>query len=145
MNKYWFILVVSSLLSFSHLVEAREEKNNSKILVIKNSQNATKKITKSQLRNIFLGRNTLMFEPVIPPQETLSRIIFNMKIIGLNESRIQSFYAQMRFSGRARPPKEIATTKKLLEYVANTTNAISYVPSNSELPHNVEIIYIITN
>ena len=136
---------MGSLLSFSHLVKASEQENNSKVFVIKNSQNSTKKITKSQLRNIFLGRNTLTFEPVIPPQETLSRIIFNMKIIGLNESRIQSFYAQMRFSGRARPPKEFATTEKLLEYVANTINAISYVPSDSQLPHNVEIIYIITN
>jgi ABC-type phosphate transport system substrate-binding protein len=122
---------------------AHANKNNIEIVIVKNTNNPVKKISKSQLRNVFLGRNTFMFEPVIPPVQTITRIIFNTKIIGLNESRIQSFYAQMRFSGRDRPPKELPTNDDLLYYISTTQNAITYVPKGTALPDNVEIIYTI--
>lgn len=141
MTKSLIFLISFSLLLFSQFAFAN--KSSVEVIVIKNIENPIKTITKSQLRSVFLGRNTLMFEPVIPPVETITRIIFNTKIIGLNESRIQSFYAQMRFSGRARPPKELPTTDALLHHITITPSAITYVPQGTKLPDNVEVIYTI--
>ncbi|WP_077340868.1 hypothetical protein [Pseudocolwellia agarivorans] len=141
MIKWPVFLISFSLLLFSQFALAN--KNSTEVIVVKNIENPINSITKNQLRNVFLGRNTLMFEPVIPPVETITRIIFNTKIIGLNESRIQSFYAQMRFSGRARPPKELPTTDALLHYISTTPTAITYVPQGTKLPKNVVVIYTI--
>lgn len=141
MTKRYFVFIAMISILFSQFTFAN--KNSIEVIVIKNTSNMLKHITKNELRNVFLGRDTLMFEPVIPPVDTITRIVFNTKIIGLNESRIQSFYAQMRFSGRARPPKELPTIEALLYYIATTKNAITYVPQGTKLPKNVEIIYTI--
>ena len=141
MTKHLLVSITIILLLFSQFALAN--KNSIEVIVVKNTSNSIKSITKNELRNVFLGRDTLMFEPVIPPVNTLTRIVFNTKIIGLNESRIQSFYAQMRFSGRARPPKELASISALLHHIATNPNAITYVPQGTKLPSNVEIVYTI--
>ncbi|GAC21788.1 hypothetical protein GARC_4851 [Paraglaciecola arctica BSs20135] len=41
------------------------------------------------------------------PPESQTRVLFNTKMVGLTESRIQSCWAQMRFSGRKKPPTEL--------------------------------------
>jgi len=141
MKKWPLVFITTSLLLLSQFVFAN--KSGIEVIVVKNTSNTIKHITKNQLRNVFLGRDTLMFDPVIPPENTMTRIIFNTKVIGLNESRIQSFYAQMRFSGRARPPQELSSIDALLYYVITNENAITYLPKGTLLPKNVEIIYTI--
>jgi len=141
MNKYLLLFITISLLFYSSVTLAEPQKVE--ILVIKNISNPAQALTKNQLRNIFLGRNNYSFEPVIPPVKTISRMVFNTKIIGLNESRIQSYYAQMRFSGRARPPKELKTVNDLIQYVVTHPKAITYVPKDTQLPEGIEIIYTI--
>ena len=67
--------------------------------------------------------------------------IFNAKIITLPESRIQSYWAQMRFSGRMTPPKEFDTLEAMLAYISNNKGAVGYIPAETELPEHLTVIY----
>ena len=69
------------------------------------------------------------------------RSIFNAKIITLPESRIQSYWAQMRFSGRMTPPKEFDTLEAMLAYISNNKGAVGYIPAETELPEHLTVIY----
>ena len=69
------------------------------------------------------------------------RSIFNAKIITLPESRIQSYWAQMRFSGRMTPPKEYGTLEAMLAYIANNKGAVGYIPAETELLDHLTVIY----
>lgn len=114
---------------------------SSELIVVANLSEGSKALDKNDLRNIFLGRGGTAFIPIVPPPDSKSRIVFNTQIIGLNESRIQSFYAQMQFSGRARPPAQLSTLDELVDFVTKTPNGITYLPKNTLIPENLRIVF----
>jgi hypothetical protein len=101
-------------------------------------------LDRQALRNIFLGGvSSRGYLPVGLTPEHEIRQVFNVAVIGLSESRIQSYWAQMRFSGRNKPPPEFATVSALLDYIRNTPNAIGYVPANTEIPSELIVVYVV--
>lgn len=70
-----------------------------------------------------------------------ARFVFNTKIVGLTESRIQSYWAQMRFSGRKKAPLEFDSVESLLIYVQNNKDTITYLPADTAIPEGLTIIY----
>jgi len=62
-------------------------------------------LSREQVRNLYMGA-TLGYglKPVALPASNRHRSMFNTRVIGLAEARIQSYWAQMRFTGRLRPP-----------------------------------------
>lgn len=97
---------------------------------------------KRDVRDIFMGNNTdLNLTPVALMPNSKARDIFNTKIVGLTESRIQSYWAQMRFSGRKKPPREFESVEEMLIFVKNNKQTIAYVPAGTDIPENLLIIY----
>lgn len=74
------------------------------------------------------------------PPETHTRVLFNTKVVGLTESRIQSYWAQMKFSGRRQQPKELQSEQSVLDYVKNNHNAVGYLSSAMEIPNELTIL-----
>jgi hypothetical protein len=142
----YLIIVLRSvfLLHAMAVTPALSQEKNSEVIIVANLTEAIKTIEKNDLRNIFLGRGDYGFIPAVPSPEAQSRVIFNTQIIGLNESRIQSFYAQMRFSGLARPPIQIYKIDELIEFLSVTPMAISYLPKDTKIPDNLTIVFNIS-
>jgi hypothetical protein len=87
------------------------------------------------------GTLSRKYEAVTLPAGSSVRIKFNTKVIGLTESRIQSYWAQLLFSGRSKPPTEMSTVDEVILYVASVENAIGYVSADTVIPENLIVVY----
>ncbi|MDN4501922.1 hypothetical protein QX776_05890 [Alteromonadaceae bacterium BrNp21-10] len=112
------------------------------IIVVANIDVAGIVLSKQQVKSLFMGSSVgYNFDVATLPPSSLVRVNFNTLIIGLTEDRIQSFWAQMRFTGRKTQPKQITSVESLLEYVKSTPGAVTYLPASITLPDNLKILY----
>ena len=115
---------------------------SSGIVVVANVKENGLKLTKQQVKSLFMGSSLgYDFTVATLPPSSLVRVTFNTQIIGLTEDRIQSFWAQMRFTGRKTPPIQIDTLESLLEYVISTPGAVTYLPANVAIPDSLQVLY----
>ncbi len=130
-------LYVLILVMTSHTAAAQEEM----LVVVANTNNELIKVSRRDIRNLFMGgalKHDL--EAIILPSDNKARILFNTKVVGLTEARIQSYWAQMRFSGRKKQPKQIDDERKVIEYLKNNKGAIAYLPAGSDIPEELTIL-----
>jgi len=112
------------------------------IHVITHVDNQVSELNKQEVINIFMGSvNQYQLDAVALKPSNDARVKFNTLVIGLTESRIQSYWAQMRFSGKLSQPEEAQSEAVAIDIVQNDTNKITYVSATTELPENVKIIY----
>lgn len=114
---------------------------NASLLVV---ANVDKKISlsKSEVKAIFMGGATSHdLNAIALTAENKTRAMFNARIIGMTESRIQSYWAQMRFSGRQKPPREFDNEEQLINYLVEHKGTVSYVSSDVELKAGIVILY----
>lgn len=113
-----------------------------KLIVVANTDLENFAVHKRQVRDIFMkSTSDFMLNPVVLSSDNDVRFLFNTKVVGLTESRIQSYWAQMRFTGRKKPPREFTSLNALLNYVQNNKNTVAYLPGNFEVPEGLTIIY----
>jgi hypothetical protein len=112
------------------------------IVVVANTQDTSIKPTRQEIRNLFMG-NVISYDlrAVALPQKNQIRVLFNTKIIGLTESRIQSYWAQMRFSGRKTQPIEISSQTLVIAYLQAHPGTVSYISADMEIPVNLTVLF----
>ena len=138
------ILMRKYTLFFLILISSRIAIAQEGVWVVANVTDKAFSLTKGEVRNLFMSSGTsknYVFDPVALSPGIRIRAVFNAKIIALPESRIQSYWAQMRFSGRQTPPVEFNSLEALITYVSHNDGAIGYVPADTELPENIRIVY----
>jgi hypothetical protein len=113
---------------------------DNKILVITNSEQLGP-LNKQQIKQIYMNGISSRLKPIHLNQGSKTRVIFNSTIIGLTESRINSYWIQMKFSGKAEPPLEVSDVQGVLKKLEKGANQIAYIPQGIELPSNVKVIY----
>ncbi|MGS2719595.1 hypothetical protein [Paraglaciecola aestuariivivens] len=134
--------VLSKIITILLIMLAFSNANAKGIIVVANTELANVKIEKRQLRDVFMKNNTqFKLVPLTLSPANNARLIFNTKVVGLTESRIQSYWAQMRFGGKKQPPLEFETVDSLLAYLKSHKNTVAYLPDNIEVPENLTIIY----
>ena len=132
------VLSTTLLLSVCHASIAQ----SNDVLVVANPTSTLSSLSRSEIRQVFMGGTlSRKYEPVGLSVGDKTRIQFNTKVIGLTESRIQSYWAQLLFSGRSKAPKEFNEVNEILNYVATVDNAVGYVPAGTEIPSNLVVIY----
>ena len=130
------VAVLASTALNSHHVSAQTQS----VFVIVNAKSNIN-LNKQQIRNVFMGSaGNLGLDPVNLPPGELSRTLFNLKVVGLTEARIQSYWAQMRFSGRMKPPVVMESESEILAFVSQNPDAIAYVSSTDNLPDTVKVL-----
>ena len=135
MKNYIPLLLVSAL-SFAKNVNA-----NNTIYVVANTTGTLIQLNRQQIRNLFMGGAIPCdLNAISLPPENQTRVLFNTKVVGLTEARIQSYWAQMRFTGRKVAPKEVDSEILALEYLKNNEGTIAYLSSIAEIPSNLTII-----
>lgn len=112
------------------------------LVVVANTSKKKLTLTKIQVKNLFMG-GAIKYEltPITLPPQNIARILFNTKVVGLTEPRIQSYWAQMRFSGRKTQPKQIETEHLIIEYLMLNRGAIAYLPADTVIPEGLSIVY----
>lgn len=99
-------------------------------------------LTREQVRNLFMGASlSHNLTPIALPPGNRTRSLFNAKVIGLSESRIQAYWAQLKFTGRGKAPKEVDDESALLEYLKQHPHSVGYLPAATPLPESMQIIF----
>lgn len=133
------LVLLSALFSWVHMSAVAL---TARLTVVANTKGQPLELTQEQIRHIYMG-GALSREYIAVHLKagTASRREFNHQIIGLTEARIQSFWAQQRFSGRAKPPREFDQLSDALEYVGENVNSMTYVPQGHEIPAGLTVVY----
>ena len=116
--------------------------NAADIIVVANIDKKALDINKRQLRDLFMGSGSnLNLTPFALRPKAHARTVFNTKVIGLTESRIQSYWAQMRFSGRKKPPLEFSSEEAIIERLLSTKNSIAYLSADTAVPDGLVVVF----
>lgn len=116
-----------------------------KVLVVANKSVNDAKITKDELKSIFLGKTTRWSDG--------KRIIFTMLknedgteaflkyYIGKSYSQFNDYWGQMLFTGKGQMPPSFDNTKNIAGFIAKTDGAVGYILN--EIPtDNLKIIEV---
>tara|TARA_R110001592_G_scaffold54588_3_gene166877 strand:+ start:1979 stop:2398 length:420 start_codon:yes stop_codon:yes gene_type:complete len=135
-------LLIIMLLSVTSPKGARADVDS--IAVVANIDRISMDISIQQIRNLFMG-GVLSYDlrAIALPTGSQTRVLFNTKVVGLTESRIQSYWAQMRFSGRKKQPMELANEALVIEYLQSHPGTIAYLPAEMELPVGLTVILLV--
>ncbi len=104
------------------------------IIVIGNKDVPVSSLSTEEIRSIFLGEkvkwdNTRKITFAI--LKTTAHEDFLSKYIGSTDSQYHNYWRKMVFTGKSRSPISFKTAAELLEYVAKTSGAIGYIPSEA--------------
>ncbi|MDP2562825.1 hypothetical protein [Psychrobium sp. 1_MG-2023] len=116
------------------------------IWVIASAQSQDQQLSLQQVKKTYLGMkvtlsNGLSRQALTYPLNSSIRSLFNVTVIGLTESRIKTFWAQMRFTGRGSAAKVIADEQALFQYLIKNPNTIGYVLEGTQLPQEIKVLY----
>lgn len=141
MKSFILPILAGISLSFSTLPIA-ESAYASELIVVASIQDNELSLTKQQVKSLFMGSSVGYDLKVatLPPNH-LARVAFNTKVIGLTEARIQSYWAQMRFSGRKTEPVKFNSEAELINYLSANKGVVTYLPATTKLPDNVRVIF----
>lgn len=131
-------LCFSMLVLFTSTIAMAEDG----LIVVANIKESNVSLSKQQIRGLFMGSSVgYDFKVVTLPPSSLTRVTFNTKIIGLTEARIQSYWAQMRFSGRKTEPRVFTNEDEIIDYLLNTEGAVAYLSASTIIPKSLKVIY----
>lgn len=56
---------------------------------------------------------------------------FEKKVLNKSASQVKAYWSKLMFSGKGKPPKELASDKEILAFVAANPGSIAYVAQSS--------------
>ncbi len=104
---------------------------HAQVAVIVNPKSSASGLTADQVASLFMGKtNTLpggLSQAVDLPEGNAARDQFYTKAAGRTSSQVKATWARLAFSGKATPPKEIASAADVKRFVAANVDAIGYI------------------
>jgi ABC-type phosphate transport system substrate-binding protein len=103
------------------------------IQVVVNRQAELTELTQQQVLGLFLGRvrnfpNGKAVKAIDNEVSSDIRARFFETLTGKSISDIDAYWARLRYSGRASPPREMKDTGSILDAVRQNREAIAYIP-----------------
>ncbi len=114
------------------------------VILIANRQVPVNQLSKREIKNIFLSKvKTLQGISVRPAmlKDSEITVTFIREELGKTPAQFSSYYRKMIFTGRARPPKKMASEADMIAFVSTNNGAIGYV-SAEVLTDAVKIIQV---
>lgn len=106
----------------------------------------TDPVTKETLKQIFLGRQTRWRDDTkvtfVVLEESPVYEVFLRDYIEKTIFQYTNYWKKQVFTGKGRMPKAFATSAEVIEFVAATEGAISFVSPQAALPDTVHIVTI---
>ena len=105
------------------------------VSVIVNSGNGAA-IGESDIPRIFLGKVKSFstgdkITIINLKYKQATRNEFEKKVLKKNASQVKAYWSKLMFSGKGKPPKELASDKDIIAFVAANSGAIAYVAEGS--------------
>ncbi len=105
------------------------------IAVVVPKQSDINALSKKQVIDIFMGRfdfleNGQKIKPVDYDNGYPFREQFYRSLVNKSERQIAAYWSRLLFSGRAKPPTQVASVEVSIDELSNDTSMITYVPVN---------------
>ncbi len=116
--------------------------------IIVNRDNPASEMTKKEISNAFLKKNSKWGNGVaIMPLDLVSisstRAVFSKTIHERKVSAIKAYWQKQIFSGRKIPPAEKKTNREVLRFVQDNPGAIGYISASTSISgSNVKTIKV---
>lgn len=109
---------------------------SAQVAVIVNPKNPTASLSAEQVSNIFLGKTSTLPSgataiPVDQPDSAAIRDVFYGKVAEKSAAQVKAAWSRLVFSGKATPPKELATSADVKKFVAGNPDAIGYIEKSA--------------
>ncbi|QEP44403.1 hypothetical protein D5085_15475 [Ectothiorhodospiraceae bacterium BW-2] len=130
---YWSL--TASLLLISALIHAN---GLGEIWVVVSPQSEVSQLTKSEVINLYMGRQRTLGEgrialPVELAGNNALKAQFYQQLMEREISEINSYWARLIFSGQNSPPRQLASLAEIRQSVRDNPGAIGYLPAGEEL------------
>ena len=133
-------LLISMIVLFASSVSGLAE-----TVVIVHPDNPLASLKRDQVVDIYMGRkqnfpggNTAF--PIDLPPAAADRAEFYRTLVGKSVAQINAYWARLLFTGRATPPKALATPAAVLKSVRENRDAIAYINS-TDLDGKVKVVF----
>ena len=106
------------------------------VAVVVHPGNSTAKLTKSEVKRIFLGKSRKFpnGEKAIPIDQgagTKSRANFYSSVVKKTESQLKSYWSRIIFTGKGQPPRQEGDDGSVKKLVSSNPNLIGYMDAGS--------------
>ena len=117
------------------------------IAVVAHPSTAEVGLTQDELARIYLGKSKSFGNgaPVSPVDQAYANPIrseFEKKVLEMSKRKLKSYWSKRLFTGKGKPPQELANDKAVLDFVTETPGGIGYVDGNS-VTDKVKLLLII--
>jgi ABC-type phosphate transport system substrate-binding protein len=125
-------------------------KDNTSLVVIVNSGNSTDKLTKSEVKLIYLRKITRRWNSInkniIPVDRKDSPEIrkdFLNTVLGMSEDELERYFTEQTYKYEDLPPLQLTSDAEVIDFVSKNIGAIGYVNVNSISIDNsaIKVIY----
>lgn len=115
------------------------------LVVVVNARSGVAAMTRSDVINIFFGRNRQFFNgqealPVDLEDMHPQRVQFYKQLVGKDLSEINAYWSRQVFTGRMQAPPRLSSTDEVLKWVATRPGGIGFVEL-SRADARVRVVY----
>jgi ABC-type phosphate transport system substrate-binding protein len=111
---------------------------NAEVVVIVSAKSTATTMTADQISQIFLGKSKEM-KPVDSSDGPI-RSQFYTKVAGKDEAQVKAIWSKLVFTGKAKPPSQLATSAEVVKAVAADPEALGYVDRGA-VDSSVKVVY----
>jgi ABC-type phosphate transport system substrate-binding protein len=106
------------------------------VAVVVGAKSATAVMTADQVASIFLGKSNQLPSGAAAaaadlPESAAVREQFYTKVTGKSSAQVKAGWSRLVFSGKATPPKELASAADVKSFVAANPDAIGYIEKSA--------------
>ena len=130
MNKLLKTLLVGGLVLGAAAAQAE-------VVVIVSAKSTATTMTADEIAGIYLGKSKSM-KPVDNAAPVRSQ--FYTKVAGKDEAQVKAIWSKLVFTGKATPPKELASNADVVKAVSADPNAIGYIDKTA-VDGSVKVVY----
>ena len=115
------------------------------VAVVVGAKSPVGTMTSEQVSNVFLGKSNALpggGTAVLGdlPDSSPTHELFYTKVTGKNSAQVKAAWSRLVFSGKATPPKELATAADVKKFVAANPDAIGYI-EKSAVDSSVKVVF----
>jgi ABC-type phosphate transport system substrate-binding protein len=108
------------------------------VVVIVSAKSTASTMTAEQISQIYLGKSSQM-RPVDSGDGPI-RSQFYAKVAGKDEAQVKAIWSKLVFTGKATPPKELATSAEVVKAVAADPTSLGYA-DRAAVDSSVKVVY----
>jgi len=137
--KNTLLIIAFQLLAFNGLAAEQD------LVVVVNINNPTSKMSKSQVIDLFMGRNIAFpngekATPIDLIDDNHIKRFFYKNLVGMSLARVNAYWSRVKFTGRVKPSVKVPSESGLIQHMHSSPLAIGYM-ERKHLTKQLKVVY----